>query len=53
MWHFNRAELCAYGGPGDQMNFDTRVNGLNVTDCGEQVSWCLIDTETSETVIGG
>jgi len=53
MGHSDRAELCAYGGPGDQVNLDTRVNGLNVFDRGEQVTWCLIDTEASETVIGG
>lgn len=53
MRHFYQAELCAYGGPGNQMNLDTRVNRLNVFDRGEQVPWCLIDTEASETVIGG
>ena len=35
------------------MNLDTWVDGLNVLDRGEQVSWRLIDIEARETVIGG
>lgn len=53
MRHFYRAELGAYGGPGEQVNFDTWVDGPDAIDRGEQVRWGFIDIEAGKTVIGG
>ena len=51
--HFNQAEHNAYRGPREQVNADTRVDGLNVLDRGEQVPWCAINVEAGETIVVG
>ena len=51
--HVDWADLRAYGGPGEQVNLDPWIDGLDVLDRREQVRWCVVDVEAGETVIGG
>jgi len=51
--YLDLVELRAYGGPGEQVNLNPWICGLNVLDRGEQVRWRAIDIEAGKAVICG
>ena len=40
-----------YGRPGEQVNLNAWVDGLNVRDRREQVPWRIVDVEACESVV--
>ena len=51
--YFDWAVFRTYRRPGEQVDLDPRVDGLNVLDRREQVCWRIIDIKAGKTVIGG